>query len=70
MPKAKVRTKMKTRKSVTKRVRNVTRTGKVMVRERSNQHLAARKSKRQLAHSGRAKALPKTQAKNIKAQLG
>lgn len=61
--------KLKTRKSAAKRVKKITSSGKVIARERSNQHLTARKSKRQLAHSGRSKVLPKTQGENMRSLL-
>ncbi len=61
---------LKTRKSVAKRIKRVTRTGKVIARTQSSQHLAARKSKRTLAQSGRARTILNAQAKNLQAQLG
>ena len=70
MPKSRVRTKAKTRKSVAKRIKRVTRTGKVIARSQTSQHLAARKSNRTRAQSGQSKVLPKVQAANIKSQLG
>jgi len=61
--------KLKNRKSAAKRVKSITSNGKVMVRSRSNQHLAARKSKRTMAGSGNSKVLTDQQAKNMKALL-
>lgn len=61
---------LKTRKSVAKRVKRITRTGKLIARMQSSQHLTGRKSKRTLAQSGRARSIRPVQAKNLIAQLG
>ena len=62
--------KLKTRKSVSKRIKKVTRSGQVITRNESSQHRTAGKTKRTLARAGREKILPKVQAANIKVQLG
>lgn len=69
MPTARRRTKLKTKKAALKRLVNLTRQGKVVVHARSNQHLAARKSKRTLSGSSRAKVLGGAQADNLRALL-
>jgi ribosomal protein L35 len=69
MPTARRRTKLKTKKAALKRLVGVSSRGKVVVRARSNQHLAARKSKRTLRGSSRAKVLGGAQAKNFQTLL-
>jgi ribosomal protein L35 len=69
MPKAQVRTKLRTRKSAAKRVKRFTADGTAIARSKSNQHRTAFKSDRSLSLSGRSKRLGKQQSKNLRVLL-
>ena len=55
--------KIKTKKSVSKRISKITKSGKVMRRKITSQHLCRRKSKRTRKESGDKKLLHKSDLK-------
>lgn len=58
--------KLKPKKAAVKRIKNITRRGKVITRRSSAQHLATNKSKRTIRHSRANASRTDQHAKNLK----
>jgi large subunit ribosomal protein L35 len=61
--------KVKTRKSLAKRITKITSSGKIMRRKMSVQHLARKKSKRAIAGSKHQAVITKADQKRVKKML-
>ncbi|MDH4358600.1 MAG: 50S ribosomal protein L35 [Candidatus Berkelbacteria bacterium] len=61
--------KIKTKKSIRKRVAKITGTSRILRRKTVSQHLCSRKSKRTKKNSGRKTGLTKADERKIRAQV-